>query len=270
MTLIVIVQISVVLSQGRVSFSEISGMCTVDSGRTFIVLEDSGNPPCLYQLDRRGQLLDSFCFFQLKNSDWEALAYGRDGTLFIVDGGGNNHNRRSVCLYKMMIKNGLSSKMEIKYKEQFEIEIIEHGGQTFWDFEAAYYADGNLFLVSKNWYKLFGDGAFIFKVSFKDQKAHMVRKLKLCTGFFFDCQITDATTDLKQEKLALLSYDRIMVVELKQGLPANNSLTEYLLSPYSQKEAITFGRDGEIWFASESQKWLWQSARLSMLKEKQK
>jgi hypothetical protein len=78
---------------GRVKhegFSEASGL---ESSRRFPgvywAVCDSGNPPHLYALDARGQMLAEYRIDEAVNLDWECLAIDHLGNLYICDVGNN-------------------------------------------------------------------------------------------------------------------------------------------------------------------------------------
>jgi hypothetical protein len=61
---------------------------------------DSGNPPALFAITRKGELIREFPV-DAKNVDWEDVALDDAGRLYIADMGNNNRKRTEVQVYRV-------------------------------------------------------------------------------------------------------------------------------------------------------------------------
>jgi hypothetical protein len=93
------VRVGVITSQ---ALPEVSGLVAARTlPGAWWVLNDSGHPPELYTLDARGRLLATVVVVGATNVDWEDLAAGPNGSLYIADTGDNDRVRDDLALYRV-------------------------------------------------------------------------------------------------------------------------------------------------------------------------
>src|SRR5690606_35587416 len=79
--------------------NESSGLARHEANQSLWTHNDSGGKPELYEMDFSGKLLSTLKVPQATNVDWEDLAQGPDGTLFIGDMGNNSNQRQDLTIY---------------------------------------------------------------------------------------------------------------------------------------------------------------------------
>ena len=78
--------------------SESSGLAF--DGKTLWTHNDSGNQAALYAMDSNtGQVLKKMYPPTIHNEDWEDLALGNNGIIYISDTGNNNFSRKSLKIH---------------------------------------------------------------------------------------------------------------------------------------------------------------------------
>lgn len=89
----------VTITDGRIA--ESSGLAVSPTNpRLLYTLNDSGNAPAVYAIDRRsGDVVGVTALSGYTISDTEAIGVGDDGTMWVADTGDNSGNRDDVALY---------------------------------------------------------------------------------------------------------------------------------------------------------------------------
>src|SRR5690554_3360487 len=83
----------------------------------FITLNDSGNEPELYVFNKKGEITH-ICFIKnVKNIDWEALAYDGQEYLYIGDIGNNENKRQDLAIHKVKL-------VDVLVKDTVNVETI--------------------------------------------------------------------------------------------------------------------------------------------------
>ncbi|HLL89794.1 MAG TPA: sugar-binding protein [Tepidisphaeraceae bacterium] len=67
----------------------------------FWTLNDSGNPPKLFAIDRAGKLIRAYDVVGAQNRDWEDVAIDGDGNLYIGEVGNNGGALNQVAVYRV-------------------------------------------------------------------------------------------------------------------------------------------------------------------------
>jgi hypothetical protein len=127
----------------------------------FWTLNDSGNPPALFAIERDGTLIREYPVAS-KNVDWEDLAIDDDGHLYIADTGNNDRRRTEVRILQVDEPDphaplqGDTPKLRVR--ANWRLKYPE--GKPF-DCEAVFVLAGRAYLLPK---KLDGSRAEIFRV----------------------------------------------------------------------------------------------------------
>ena len=80
---------------------ETSGLEIVNN--TLITINDSGNKPVLFYLDKKGNILNERKLDCCKNNDWESLAADKNH-IYIADFGNNYDTRKNLSIIKIPIQ----------------------------------------------------------------------------------------------------------------------------------------------------------------------
>jgi len=167
-------------------------------------INDSGNPPEIYQLDTTdGRMLSKVVVRNAMNSDWESITQD-DSNLYIGDFGNNAGNRTNLQILRIKkndllnLANDTVGAEYINFIYPDQTNFIPAFNQTDFDCEAFFYHNDSLHLFSKNWLDL--------------QTKHYVLPLdtgnytaRLAESFNADGLITDASINA-QGNIVLLGY----------------------------------------------------------------
>jgi len=238
------------------SLTEISGMVYTKDG--FWVHNDGDNGSFIMLLLKDGTIQTVKKITNAPNYDWEDMAVDPSGNLFIGDIGNNNNNRREFQIYK--ISNPLvteqtrieSQKIEFDYPDQKEFP--PKGKHLKYDAEALIYFQDSLFIFNKNRTQPYNGYLRMYKVPAKPGKYHALLSDSILLGGknMLNSWITGADISNDGKKLALLSHDKIWILENFKGSHFFKGKIRVLkLNHFSQKEAICFDGNGDLFVADE-------------------
>lgn len=109
---------------------------------------DSGDEPRLYRTDLKGKLLEELYLPQIRNRDWESLAHGGEGYLYIGDFGNNANTRRDLRIYRYHMASGAVDSILFRYSDQERFPPPAEAAN--FDMEAFFWHRDSLHLFSKN------------------------------------------------------------------------------------------------------------------------
>lgn len=197
---------------------ECSGMAVLAPNR-LVMINDSGNEPILWVVDTLGQLQQKVLLPDLENRDWESLAHN-DSLLFVGDIGNNGNDRRDLCIHLFrwaFTKDSLHlkarGKLDFRYRDQ--VRYPPYAQRRHYDAEALIATDDSLYIFTKSRAEPFHGFTYCYGLPARPGLAEAVRLDSLITGPGVRPShwISAADYDAAQQRLALLSYDRIWVFE---------------------------------------------------------
>jgi hypothetical protein len=249
-----------VFSQKSIALSEelkeVSGIQYIND-TLLVAHNDGGNGPLLYFLNpNTGIILKRVFVKDVKNTDWEDIAL--DGKyLFIGNFGNNNNKRKNLSIIRVswrdaLIKDTISSEfMTFEFSEQKAFPP-EKKALNF-DTECLTFADGYLWLFTKNRTEPFDGITNVYRVKFQDNTHAILKKeysIKIGSkGWMFD-SVTGG--DFAYGYFYLTTYNRVLKYLFSEG--KFNLVKQYKYKEYNQKEAITVIKDDQIYVANEFQK----------------
>jgi hypothetical protein len=249
-----------VFSQKSIALSEelkeISGIQYIND-TLLVAHNDGGNGPLLYFLNpNTGIILKRVFVKDVKNTDWEDIAL--DGKyLFIGNFGNNNNKRKNLSIIRVswrdaLIKDTISSEfMTFEFSEQKAFPP-EKKALNF-DTECLTFADGYLWLFTKNRTEPFDGVTNVYRVKFQDNTHAILKKeysIKIGSkGWMFD-SVTGG--DFAYGYFYLTTYNRVLKYLFSEG--KFSLVKQYKYKEYNQKEAITVIKDDQIYVANEFQK----------------
>ena len=126
---------------------ETSGLEIVNN--TLITINDSGNKPVLFYLDKKGNILNERKLDCCKNNDWESLAADKNH-IYIADFGNNYDTRKNLSIIKIPIAENINESeiINFSYPEQKKFNTIYRSSQ--YDAEALISINDNLIIFTKN------------------------------------------------------------------------------------------------------------------------
>ena len=117
---------------------------------TLITINDSGNKPVLFYLDKKGNILNERKLDCCKNNDWESLAADKNH-IYIADFGNNYDTRKNLSIIKIPIQkssNEIAEVINFSYPEQKKFKRIYRRSE--YDAEALISFEDKLLIFTKN------------------------------------------------------------------------------------------------------------------------
>ena len=249
-----------VFSQKSVALSEelkeISGIQYIND-TLLVAHNDGGNGSMLYLLNpNSGKILKRVVVKGVKNTDWEDIAL--EGKYLYIGNFGNNANKRkNLSIIRVSWKDALvndsinSELMTFEFNEQKAFPP-EKKSLNF-DTECFAFADGYLWLFTKNRTEPFDGISNVYRVKFQENTHVVLKKeysIKIGSkGWMFD-SVTGG--DFAYGYFYLTTYNRVLKYLFSEG--KFSLVKQYKYKEYNQKEAITVIKDDQIYVANEFQK----------------
>lgn len=207
---------------------ESSGL--VDAGDVVHTVNDSGDGPVLYTVDATdGVTAGRTTYAAGAVVDVEALAPGRDGTVWVGDIGDNGASRDSVSLYRVRPGQGGAPRWDLTYPD----------GPRDAEALLAHPRTGRLFVVSKT---VFGGTVYAVPAEAAPGETTTMREFARVTGL-----VTDGAFLPDGRHVVLRSYGTATVYTFP-GFEPRGRVT---LPEQRQGEAISVGPDGRVLLSSE-------------------
>ena len=118
-------------------------------GNQLITINDSGNNPILFYLDKNGNIAKERKIECCKNNDWESLAID-DEFIYIADFGNNYDTRKNLSIIKIPIAENINESeiINFSYPEQKKFRRIYRRSE--YDAEALISFEDKLLIFTKN------------------------------------------------------------------------------------------------------------------------
>ncbi|GAA71565.1 hypothetical protein P20439_1641 [Pseudoalteromonas sp. BSi20439] len=174
---------------------EISGI-EFDKYKRLWAINDSGDEPKLYRLNKDGSIAKEILVSNAKNIDWEDMTQNKFGHFFLGDFGNNKNERKWLTIYK--IENPIDIKTNTTEAEIIKFTYPELDGspiqpeQRNYDLEAFVAYGRHLYLFTKNRTEPFDGITNVYKVG--DHAAN------------FDAQLIDSFKNLHHYGKAMLDH----------------------------------------------------------------
>ncbi len=227
------------------------------SDSTVWLINDSGNPDKIYQVDFNGDLIKDFRIDNGKNKDWEDLANDEKGNVYVGDIGNNNSSRKDLVIYKIpnpeKEKGDRIEAKKIKYYYPDQKKFPPKKKNLKYDSEALFYRDGHLYIITKNRTDPFDGEALIYKVPAKkgDHKAELITTFTPCTDYS-GCRITSADISPDGSKIVLLSYGKLWVFTEFENDDFTKGKIQFIdLGATTQLESVCFINNSTLLLADE-------------------
>ncbi|MFP3426334.1 hypothetical protein [Pseudoalteromonas sp. SIMBA_162] len=257
----IISSIYTLYSKKEISFDpklkEISGI-EFDKRDRLWAINDGGDDPKLYRLNKDGSIAQEILVSNAKNIDWEDMTQNKFGHFFLGDFGNNKNDRRWLTIYK--IENPIDIKTDTTNAEIIKFTYPEMDGNQIkpsnrnFDLEAFVALGRHLYLFTKNRTEPFDGITNLYKVGdhAANFKAQLIGSFKTCTTMEKLCWITSAALSPDLKKLVLLDSTSIWLFENFKGDQFfSGDVSKIDLGIVTQKEAITFYDDNTIVFTDE-------------------
>lgn len=236
---------------------EISGI-EFDKYKRLWAINDSGDKPKLYRLNKDGSIAKEILVTNAKNVDWEDMTQNKFGHFFLGDFGNNSNKRKWLTIYK--IENPIDIKSNTTEAEIIKFTYPELGNDPLkpnernFDLEAFVAFGRHLYLFTKNRTEPFDGITNLYKVGdhAANFDAQLIGSFKTCTTMEKLCWVTSAALSPDRTKLVLLDSRSIWLFEnFKKDNFFSGDVSRINLGIVTQKEAITFFDDNTIVFTDE-------------------
>ena len=225
--------------------SESSGIVALYHQGLYVTHNDAGNKPYLYKLNQNGEIIETIKL-KLPNVDWEDLTIDKEGNIYIADSGNNNNNRKELAVYKVNL-DAPTQIEAIRYTYEDQEKYPPPKKERNFDSEAIFWADGSLYLISKDRGR--GETAKVYRLpdAGGQYKAQLIGKQRI------DAQITGAAISPDEETVALLGEEKLFLFT-NYNSPATfykGKYKEVKLKGAGQTEGVAFEDDDTLVITSE-------------------
>ncbi|WP_299016369.1 hypothetical protein [uncultured Polaribacter sp.] len=233
---------------------EVSGIEIVPNSSLIWMINDSGNKPELYGLNKRGKIKKEINIIA-KNHDWEDLTSDENGTIYIGDFGNNDNSRKNLSIIiveqnELDEKNAEVDEIEFEYPDQNQFPPKK--AKRYFDAEAFFYFKSYLYIFTKSRVKDNFGKTTLYKVPAQKGEfvAEKVAEFESCAAM--ECWITSADISTDGKKVVLLSQKSILVfTDFKADNFFSGKVKVVDLEHVSQKESITFKDNNTVLITDE-------------------
>lgn len=226
---------------------EASGIEVGEAGH-FWLINDSGNPSEIIEVDASGNFVRSVYIANANNVDFEDLCRDQDGALYIGDFGNNLNNRRDLVILKIPNPDTLSTDSVNAEKIFFAFPDQQAfpppNDQLNFDCEAFFHHENRLYLFSKN-----RTSDFTRMYSLRAEPG--TQEVMLLDSFNMGVQVTAADIDPIGCTVALLAQHQLW---LFHDFPRNHFFSgEHSVVSFNntQREALVFESQDQLILADE-------------------
>ena len=221
-------------------------------GNQLITINDSGNNPILFYLDKNGNIAKERKIECCKNNDWESLAID-DEFIYIADFGNNYDTRKNLSIIKIPIAENINESeiINFSYPEQKKFRRIYRRSE--YDAEALISFEDKLLIFTKNKRKKITE---IYSLP-KNEGNYQAKKIGSLNT---DSIVTGGDYDKATNTLALTStikFDEYYVLIITDfSLNNKNQKIDMYEIPIgkTQVEAIKIIDPTTFWITSEDEK----------------
>jgi len=233
------------------SLKEVSGNEIIVNSDLIWMVNDSGNRPEVFGVNRRGEI-KKVVKVMAKNHDWEDLTSDEKGNLYIGDFGNNSRKRKKLNILKIENQELLNQEEVAVSKISFEYPKMDGRKKNSYDAEAFFYYQNFFYIFTKSRQKNKLGRTLLFKVPNRKGKhvAAFISEYSFCNHT--NCRITAADISEDGKKVVLLNHQAIVVLT-NFTVPDffASELTEIPLEHTSQKEGICFRDDDSLLITDE-------------------
>lgn len=225
-----------VLADLPMSLKEASAAETIPGVPLLWTIQDRGNDPVVYGLNKDVSIEKHLTVTNAENQDWEDLTSDEQGNLYIGDFGNNHKNRDEYTIYKLKQPEKSSSSIEA---ERIRFQLPEEHKSE--DFEAFFLWKGYFYIFSKNHKK-----GIVVKVAntLGFQSAEIISTFDLEGK---NKRITSADISDDGKKVALLAHDKLyLITDFSEDDFFSGNIKILNFEHDSQKEGIVFSKANEV------------------------
>lgn len=220
---------------------------------TFWVHGDSGNEDRIYAINEDGEIRSKKKKYEgakvhgAKNTDWEDIALGPDGTLIIGDIGNNCFCREDLKLFVVKEPDPDENDVDVirEYQIMYPEEILESNiliKEKSLNAEAVFVRNGKVHILSKN---RSNPSTMLFRLD--DPEEDQVNELTYVDRFDVGELVTAADISEDESKIVVLTRASIWIFEPGDSESIFDGKIRWLpLKGVTQIESVTFSGDNLI------------------------
>ncbi len=220
--------VSCTIQKLSIQFSEVSGIEKIQDD-VYVLINDSGDGPYLYIIDSKGNIKKKVFVLGAKNVDWEDITYDGRNTLYVGDFGNNLNTRKDLAIYQIPIRSEGNDFVDgekpdllfqdtiraVKYSYQYpdQEQFPPNKRNLNFDAEALCYADGKVYILSKNRTWLYNRICKVYECNFENDKMNvsLSQHFNLKGASWLTASVTGC--DYSNGLLYVLTYKRIYIFE---------------------------------------------------------
>jgi hypothetical protein len=229
---------------------------------------DSGDSAYVYEVNTQGQLLRKITIGTGKAVDIEDITRDDAGNFYIADIGNNTNDRTNLIIRKVANLDTVTTTTVSNHKIFFsypdQTSFPPPAAMQNFDCEALFHYNKHLYLFSKNR----GNSTFTRMYAVPDSAGTYVATLldSVAIGTNFGNWVTAADISPDHSKIALLSENTLHVFSNYTGANFFGGTHVYFNFPnYTQKEAVVFLNNDELYITDEYNTFLNNGGNLSKL-----
>ena len=237
------------------TLEEVSGTEKTSKSKLIWMLNDSGNKPVLYGLNKKGNIKQTVKV-KAKNNDWEDLTTDQDGNLYIGDFGNNHNNRKNLAILKIKASDLNQKKANnieyIHFSYEDQNKFPPKANEMYFDCEAFFYLKNNLYLFTKSRVHNKHGKTTVYKLPAKGGRYIAKRIGSFFTGEGLENWTTAIDISDDETKIALLTPKAAWVFSnFKADYFFNAPYKIYEFNNSSQKEGICFKNNNTLYITDE-------------------
>ena len=233
-----------------------SGIEVVNKNYIWSHNDSSGNPE-LYSFDSTGTLLRTLKILNATNIDWEDMAQDASGNFYIGDFGNNTHNRQDLKIYiipdpaTILVDSVIPQVINYSYSDQFVFPPAD--SLKNFDAEAMIAYQDSLYIFSKDWSNPYSGYTKLYKLPSAPGTyvAELIDSFYTGPGPTIPYSITSADISPDNSRLILLGYNKCWLFTNFTGNDFFSGTSQLFNIPLSQKEAIGFITNDELYVTDE-------------------
>lgn len=223
--------------------NESSGLVRSAKDSTFWTLNDGGGKAEIYEINKKGKLLNTLPIPNTKNQDWEEITRDEKGHIFIGDFGNNENTRKDLVIYKFL-ENQPDKLEKIKFHYADQKIFPPYKKNQNFDCEAFFALGDSLYLFSKN---RGGKSVKLYAMPSRAGDYAIIPQDKI----LLKTMVTGAAISPNNKIFALLTYGKVFLFYIgNQGVNFKKPLL-CIKFAHKQTEGIAFLTDETMMISNE-------------------
>ena len=245
-----------VIADLPMDLNEVSGIEITLNSEIIWMVNDSGNKPILYGVNKNGHIVKQIKIKE-KNRDWEDLTTDPQGNIYIGNFGNNDNDSENLSVLKIS-KDSLNANLDsitpeiISFRYPEQIKYPPKKSKRHFDCESFFFYKDSLYLFTKSRYSKEYGKTNLYQLPSKKgtYKAKYLSTFNTCENH--ECWVTSVDINEAGNKIALLTENIVYLFsEFKNTDFFNSNVKQFSFQHSSQKESVCFKNDSTLYIADE-------------------